>query len=99
MIDAMKMALTALENGGLLRVKQAIAALRQAIEEAEKQICCCGEPDALGVIHRKDSPCYVAQPEQEPVAYFCSRTNAVSTNSHHQTDKNWTPLYALEALE
>ena len=37
MINAMKMALEALENGGLLRQKQAITALRQAIEQAEKQ--------------------------------------------------------------
>jgi hypothetical protein len=36
-IEAMKMALNALENGGLLRQKQAITALRQAIEQAEKQ--------------------------------------------------------------
>jgi hypothetical protein len=35
--------------------------------------------------------------ELKPVAYFCSRTNSASTNSHHGQDKNWTPLYALEA--
>lgn len=30
-----------------------------------EQTCCCGEPTALGVVHRKDNPCYVAQPEHE----------------------------------
>jgi hypothetical protein len=35
----------------------------------------------------------------EPVAYFCSRTNAVSTNSHHRTDENWTPLYTSPRKE
>jgi hypothetical protein len=35
MIEAMNQALEALENGGLLRVKQAITALRQAIKSAD----------------------------------------------------------------
>lgn len=40
--------------------KDAVTALRQALAQPE-QSCSCGEPDALGVVHRKDSPCYVAQ--------------------------------------
>ena len=35
----------------------------------------------------------------KPIAYFCSRTNSASTNSHHRQDKNWTPLYTAPHKE
>lgn len=50
------------------QTENAVFVLSQALAQPE-QTCCCGEPDALGVVHRKDNPCYVAQPEQEPVAW------------------------------
>lgn len=28
----------------------------------EEKKCCCGEIETLGVVHRKDKPCYVAEP-------------------------------------
>ena len=45
-IEAMKQALEALEYGGLLKKKQAITSLRQAIEQAEKQVSYSGNGTA-----------------------------------------------------
>jgi len=71
MIDVMKLALEALENGGLLRVKQAITALRQAIEQAEKQEPVAWMEDSIE-FYAKDHPTnsctiplYTAPPKRE----------------------------------
>ena len=71
-IEALRQALSQPEKsqtaGYAKKIEQLIKErdeLRQALAE-HAQPCCCGEPDALGVVHRKDNPCYVAQPEQKP---------------------------------
>ena len=35
-----------------------IHALRQALAQPEWVCCVCGEPEALGVVHGADSPCF-----------------------------------------
>jgi hypothetical protein len=35
----------------------------QAFELSEEK-CCCGEPQTLGVVHRKGDPCYI--PDKPP---------------------------------
>jgi hypothetical protein len=75
-IDVMKQALEALidltnemsDQDFVNQGMDAIPALRLAIEQAERE-CCCGEPDAPGVVHRTDGPCYMAE-RQEPVAWM-----------------------------
>ena len=36
-------------------------AMRQALHWALKNICSCGEPLTLGVVHHKNAPCEVAK--------------------------------------
>lgn len=43
--------------------------LRELLDAAVAEpACCCGDPAAAGVVHRRDGPCYMAEPVQEPVA-------------------------------
>ena len=55
---AAEMALDALHNIDQSNNYDAIEALRQALAQPEWVCCVCGEPEALGIVHSADAPCF-----------------------------------------
>jgi len=59
--------------------------------------CVCGEPGALGVVHRQDGPCYMA----EPVAWGMPSVtgeilDVITPAEHDRFEGRYTvPLYAV----
>jgi len=99
-IEAMKLALDALETHGapLLNHEDAysasLTALRQAIEEAEKQ-----EPDDLTIVYMagfydgKNTP--QRKPEQEPVAWMDEYGDVLSASVVDGSGLRNIPLYTI----
>ena len=40
------------------KMNATIPALRQALEQPQWVCCVCGEPEALGIVHSADAPCF-----------------------------------------
>ena len=55
---AAEMALEALDSYPLPFQVPAKEALRQALAQPEWVCCVCGEPEALGIVHSADEPCF-----------------------------------------
>jgi len=89
MINAMKMALEALENGGLLRQKQAITALRQAIVEAEKQAALDGLVETSREIERPVKSYTGGYPQYATDDRYTKQKNVyTSAERVHEIDKS-----------
>ncbi len=97
-IEAIKAVVDLIEMGGVVGQEDIVKCLRSAIEQAERQ-CCCGEPEAPGVVHRTDGPCYMAE-RREPVAWgYRSKRgqiiDCIAPEDHGPTTKEFNvPLYA-----